>query len=301
MIFFRYFAHCPAGDFPGFAEKAAAAVTHHNITSVVEGMEAMVPAVGEDDIFEKTLPVYHYVPYLPEMGNEVDVGKAKAVQPSAVLRTGNLALELGVGINSSGAVHRARAAAHNYSVEALEGGFQVDFVNELILCGDVSAAEDNPVGPAHKVAHPGGIMPVKHYDFFSFDSRAMNTLRHTIEDGLRESSVIGRGAHKQHARHHACPAPGAGLSEGFAHSREEAVVRRETILSVTCRTACQKQCHSNDGTKAVSKDTAFTLLDKKADKGIRVYRHPPCIIDFKIESGKTEPLEPSCRNYYELT
>ena len=84
LIFTTYLFHRAVGNLPGGAVEDAAAVLAEDISSVGEGIEMMVPAVGEDDVLEEPAAVEHVIAHLIIVRNDLDVRKSEAPQPAAV-------------------------------------------------------------------------------------------------------------------------------------------------------------------------------------------------------------------------
>ena len=81
-----------------------------------------------------------------------------------------LSRKLGMGINHVGAVHAAGAAPHDKPVESLQELLEADFVDELVLGGHVTAAQDDPVRAPDEGCCLIAVPAVQHDDFCGFDT-----------------------------------------------------------------------------------------------------------------------------------
>ena len=105
----------------------------------------MVITVREYYVLEHAPAVQDHVLHLIIMGNQVDVREAKAMKPALIIRVDGFSGEFRMRIHSVCAVHAARAASHDNAVVALQQLPEPYLVQELVLCGNMPAAEDYPV------------------------------------------------------------------------------------------------------------------------------------------------------------
>ena len=223
-----------------------------NISAVLEGIEPVVPAVREGNVLEQAKAVHLRVSNLLHVRDQVDVREAQALEPALVLRVPGLPGELRMGVHVVCAVHAAGAAPHHHPVEALDELFEPNLVQELVLGGDMTAAQHNPMGPTHQFRGLRGIPPVQHHNFFRVDTGLVDALTHALEDGVRETAVVRGGAHQEHAGFVSGCSPGPLNGQGQLRFDigPKAVVLREMRLPVTGGTACEVQNHEHKYTNS---------------------------------------------------
>ena len=129
---------------------------------------------------------------------------------------------------------------------------ETNLVQELILRGDMAAAQHNPVRPLDQFRGLSGVPTVQHHNFFRVDTGLVDALAHALEDGIGEASVIRGGAHQQHAGLVALRASGPpdGLGQVRLDIGQETVILRTLRFSIAGWAACEVQNH-------MRKDTNF--------------------------------------------
>ena len=257
FVFFINSVHGTVGDQPGFAVEFGPAVPDEDVAAVGEGVEAVLPALGDDDVLEQTAAVQDVVPDLVVVRDDLDVRQAEAREPAAVMRVYALAGEFRMGVDPVGAVHGAGAAAHDDAVVSLQDIPEADFMDKGVLRGDMAAAEDDPVRFRHQRPDIGGVAAVEHGHGGHLDTGIADAKTHSLEHRVREGAVVGGGADQQ--------GPGV-LRQGGLDSGEKAVVFGEMVLAVAGRTASQKKSHRS------AKIVIFCVKTRGREKGRSVRR-----------------------------
>ena len=219
----------------------AAAVLDPDVAAVREGIEAAAQAVGKGHVFQQAFPVDLEMAHLLEVRDQVQVGQPEAAQPALIGRAGHFAGKLGVGVDFVGTVHGAGAAAHHDAAEIFQEFPQADLMDEAVLRGRMPAAHHHPVGLRHQFGGAVRVAALEHRDGAGPDAGFVDAVAHAFLHGTGEAAVVGSGADQQHAR--CAPAAGHFLQSGF-HGRQEAVVFRKMVFSVTGGTSGEKECHT---------------------------------------------------------
>ena len=170
------------------------------------------------------------------VGDEVDVRQAQAAEPAVIARVHGFPFQLRMGIDPVRAVHAAGAASHHDTVVTPEDIPEAGFVDETVLGGNMTAAENDPMGTLHELFRLLGVPPLQHHDLFRVDAGFADAGAHPFQDGGGEDRIVRRGAHEEHPR---------ARRQFRLHPGEETVVFGKVVFTVAGGASCQKKSHAH--------------------------------------------------------